>query len=235
MLSSRLFRSLGFRGTRRILPLALGLVIVAGAGARADDHSEAQSIVDHAASAVQVFRSHGDSDTIDALLAQAKGVIVYPSILKAAFLVGAEGGTGVLLGRDPDGTWSGPAFFTFAAASYGFQAGAEDSKVLMIIMNQATVERALEGGLELGNNATIAAGSEGFKGKLLSTDMLQDIYYFAESRGLFAGINLKGATAMPRDSLNAAYYGTPLTATDIVLDRKASGDGAAALHAALRN
>lgn len=139
----------------------------------------------------------------------------------------------MLLGRSADGSWSGPVFFTFAAASYGLQAGAEESKVLMIIMNEATVERAVKGGLELGSNATIAAGAEGLKGKLVSTDQLQDIHYFAETRGLFAGLNLKGATAVPRDGLNAAYYGTPVTAEDVVLHRKVSSAGAAALHAAL--
>jgi SH3 domain-containing YSC84-like protein 1 len=225
--------SCGRRG--RWVPALLTLMIAftAGANARADDRSDALEIVDRATRSVTAFRSSADGQTIEALIEQAKGVIVYPSILKAAFLVGGETGTGVLLGRDGDGSWSGPAFFTFAAASYGFQAGAETSKVLMIIMNQATVERAVHGGLELGSNATIAAGDDGLKAKLLSTDQLQDIYYFAESEGLFAGFNLKGATALARDHLNAAYYGTAATAADVVLHRKVSADGASALHDAL--
>jgi SH3 domain-containing YSC84-like protein 1 len=233
MLAERLFGSLGCLGSRRVLPLALGLVLIAGAGAQADERADAEAVVQRATQAVETFRSGHDRETIDALMAHADGVIVYPSILKAAFLVGGETGTGVLLGRDADGRWSGPAFFTFAAASYGLQAGAEESKVLMIVMNQATVERAVRGGLELGSNATVAVGDAELKAKLLSTDQLQDIYYFAESEGLFAGFNLKGATALARDSLNAAYYGTPVSAEDIVLHRKVSGDGAAALHAAL--
>jgi len=85
------------------------------------------------------------------------------------------------LGQGEEGVWSSPAFFTFGAASYGLQIGAEESKVLLIITNDETLSRAVEGGLELGANATVAAGSEGLKGSI-STDDLQDIYYFAESK-----------------------------------------------------
>lgn len=217
---------------RRVLPLALGLVMVAGAGARADDNADAQEIIDSAASTVQLFRSGDEKEAVEALLAQAKGVMVYPSILSAAFLVGAEGGTGVLLAHGEDGSWSAPAFFTFAGASYGFQAGAQDSKVLMIIMKEEALERAVDGGLELGADASVAAGSEGLSGQI-STDQLQDIYYFDDTRGLFAGVNFEGSTTVPRDGMNEAYYRTPATARDVVLARKVPADGAAALQGAL--
>ena len=137
------------------------------------------------------------------------------------------------MGQGEEGVWSSPAFFTFGAASYGLQIGAEESKVLLIITNDETLSRAVEGGLELGANATVAAGSEGLKGSI-STDDLQDIYYFAEiERGLFAGINLKGATAVPRDALNAAYYGQPTTAKAIIIDRSRTNELASPLQAAL--
>lgn len=199
----------------------------------ADSKSDAEVIVDDAQRVVERFKASDQGATISGLLSAAKGVIVYPSIVKAAFFFGGEGGTGVLLGRDDDGSWSSPAFFTFGAASYGLQIGAEESKVLMIITNDRTLSRAVEGGLEFGANATVAAGSEGLKGSL-STDDLQDIYYFAEiERGLFAGINLKGATAVSRDALNAAYYGQPTNAKEIVIDRGRANEQARPLRAAL--
>ncbi|MDH3664949.1 MAG: lipid-binding SYLF domain-containing protein [Alphaproteobacteria bacterium] len=198
-----------------------------------DSKADAQAIVDDARQVVERFKASNQGATITGLLSAAKGVIIYPSIVKAAFFVGGEGGTGVLLGRGEDGEWSSPAFFTFGAASYGLQIGAEESKVLMIITNDETLSRAAEGGLEFGANATIAAGSEGLKGSI-STDDLQDIYYFAEiERGLFAGINLKGATAVPRDALNAAYYGQPTTAKAIIIDRSRTNELASPLQAAL--
>ena len=198
-----------------------------------DNKADAQAIVDDARQVIERFKASDQGETITALLSAAKGVIVYPSIVKAAFFVGGEGGTGVLLGQDEKGGWSSPAFFTFGAASYGLQIGAEESKVLLIITNDETLSRAVEGGLELGANATVAAGSEGLKGSI-STDDLQDIYYFAEiERGLFAGINLKGATAVPRDALNAAYYGQPATAKEIIIDRSRTNEQANSLRAAL--
>jgi len=198
-----------------------------------DPAADSQSIVNASEEVVRRFTSSTQADAISGLLSRAKGVIVYPNIVKAAFFVGGEGGTGVLLGRRDDGSWSNPAFFTFGAASYGLQIGAEQSNIMLIITNQETLERATSGGLELGANASVAVGDEGLKGAI-STDQLQDIYYFAEvERGLFAGVNLKGATAVSRDSLNAAYYGAGATAREIVVDGRLNNPGSANLRAAL--
>ncbi|MGI9506207.1 MAG: YSC84-related protein [Geminicoccaceae bacterium] len=198
-----------------------------------DPSADTQSIVNASEDVVRRFMSSSQADAIGGLLSTAKGVIVYPNIVKAAFFVGGEGGTGVLVGRQDNNGWSSPAFFTFGAASYGFQIGAEQSNILLIITNQETLERATAGGLELGANASVAVGDEGAKGTL-STDQLQDIYYFVEvERGLFAGVNLKGATAVSRDSLNAAYYGSAASAKDIVLEGRFSNPGASGLQAAL--
>lgn len=195
--------------------------------------ADAQDIVSEAERTVQRFKSGSEGEVIESLLSSAKGVIVYPNIVKAAFFVGGEGGTGVLLGRGEDASWSSPAFYTFGAASYGLQIGAEQSNVLLVITNEGTLERATQGGLELGANASVAVGGEGLKGEI-SSDQLQDIYAFVEvERGLFAGVNLKGATAVPRDGLNEAYYGQTVSARDIVIDRRLDNDGADGLRAAL--
>lgn len=192
------------------------------AGGKAD----LQAIVDNSAQDVKAFKTHED---VKALLDKAHGVIVYPKITKAAFLVGGEGGTGVLLSRKEKGGWSSPAFITYGAGSFGLQIGAESSSILMIVMNQKTVESLARGKVELGTNATLAAG-EGIKGKLLSTDQLADIYYFARIEGgVFAGMNLKGGGNSPRDDLNQTYYGKKATARAVVLERTVSSKGAAGL------
>ena len=78
----------------------------------------------------------------------------------------------------------------------------------MVVMNQKTMQSLVNGKVELGTNATLAAG-EGIKGKLLSTDKLADIYYFARvAGGVFAGMNLKGGVNEPRDELNRTHYGS---------------------------
>ena len=198
-----------------------------------DPARDAQAVVDAAESVVERFVSSDQGAAINGLLSSASGVIVYPNIVKAAFFFGGEGGTGVLLGRSDDGSWSGPAFYSFGAASYGLQIGAEQSNVLLIVTNEQTLERLTEGGVELGVDASVAAATEGLKGSV-STDQLQDIYYFAEvERGLFAGVNLKGAKAVSRDGLNTAYYGDDVTAREIVIDGGPDNPGAAGLKAAL--
>jgi lipid-binding SYLF domain-containing protein len=103
----------------------------------------------------------------------------------------------------------------------------------MIIMKPESLASFTEGEVELGTNLTLAAG-EGIKGKLLSTDQLADVYYFARvGGGVFAGMNLKGGGNQPRDDLNKIYYGRDASARALVVDRSISSDGAARLTAAL--
>jgi len=199
----------------------------------ADPAGDAQAVVDSASDVVERFKVSSEANAINGLLSSAEGVIVYPDIVKAAFFLGGEGGTGVLLGRLDDRSWSSPAFYSFGAASYGLQFGAEQSNVLLIVTNRQTLERLTAGGIELGVDASVAAGTGGLKGSV-SSDQLQDIYFFAEiERGLFAGINLKGATAVARDGLNSAYYGTEVTPREIVIDGNRDNPGATGLKTAL--
>lgn len=206
---------------RILLTLVAVSWAVASTGfARADDRADLQSLVDVAAAVVDKFRAGSQKADIDALLAKAHAVVIYPNILKGAFVFGAEGGTGVILSFNPKDGWSGPAFITFGAASFGLQAGVESSSVLMIATNPETVKKLATGDVELGNNATLALG-EGVKGKLLSTDQLADIYYFVQVEGgAFAGINLKGGVNKPREGLNETYYGrVPTTMEEVLIDR----------------
>ena len=196
----------------------------------ADEKADLQAIVEESARAVKAFKTQED---VTALLAKAHGVIVYPKITKAAFVVGGEGGTGVLLSRNEMGVWSSPAFITYGAVSYGLQIGAESSSILMVVMNQKAMQSLVDGKVELGTNATLAAG-EGIKGKLLSTDQLADIYYFALVKGgVFAGFNLKGGVNEPRDELNKTYYDKEAPARAVVMERTVSSKGADELIKAL--
>jgi len=96
-------------------------------------------------------------------------------------------------------------------------------------MNQKTIESLVSGKVELETNATFAAG-EGIKGKLVSTDQLADIYYFAHIEGgVFAGINLKGGVNDPRDDLNQTYYGKKAPAREVIIERSVSTKGVAGL------
>lgn len=225
---------------RRFLLILTAAVVLVGcststtqqatsSGESDEKKADLQAVVDQATITAREFRGQED---VDALLARASGVIIYPNILKGAFVFGGEGGTGVLLSRTDAGGWSSPAFMTYGAASFGLQAGVESANVLMIIMNDQALQRFANGEVELGTNISVAAG-EGFKGQPFSTDQLSDVYYFARAKGAFAGMNLKGGVNQPRPGLNTDYYGQEAPTPAIVIDRTITTDDAEALQEAL--
>src|SRR5258705_8059365 len=119
----------------------------------------------------------------------AKGVIIAPEIRKAGFVLGGSGGRAVLLARDPDtGNFSGPAFYTIASASIGFQAGIEKSEVVMLVMTDKALDRLLSSQLKLGGEASIAAGPVG---EGAASSITSDIVAFSRSKGIYGGVNLE--------------------------------------------
>lgn len=204
--------------------LALGgasaLAFAGTAGAvTASDAEKAQNVVNSAENTLVQMLGRPEGAGIRALLGQSAGVVILPSLLKGAFIFGGQGGSGVLLTRNRNGTWSAPAFYTAAGASWGLQVGIQDTAVLMVIMNSATVDKTLGGGLQLGGDASIAAGpAGGGTVGVNTTNVRKDIYYYNfTNQGLFAGISLEGAGLAPREDLNHAYYNSPsITARQIV-------------------
>lgn len=217
------------------LLLAAGLGSVAGA-ARAQTSSEQQILVDRARSTVESFTAQPDMDTMRHYLARARAVLVFPQILKAGFFVGGQGGSGVLLARDPaTGAWSSPAFYTLGGGSLGLQFGAEASEVMLLIMNSKALNAIINNQVKLGADASIAVGPLGKGVEAATTTALnQDILSFARSKGLFAGVSVAGAVINARNSWNQLYYGRKVTAGDVVLRRQAEASGATALIGALR-
>src|SRR3982750_2708329 len=113
--------------------LATTLAMVA-APARADDAADAKKLVSEAQATINDFAGNKDFPTLGPALAKAKGVLIFPEILKAGFILGGSGGSGVLLVRDDKtGDWVGPAFYTMGSASLGFQVGASAAEVVMIV------------------------------------------------------------------------------------------------------
>ncbi|MEE8226072.1 MAG: lipid-binding SYLF domain-containing protein, partial [Kiloniellales bacterium] len=138
---------------------------------------------------------------------KSQGVLIIPQLVKGGLLIGGEGGSGVLLIKGSDGTWSSPAFFTLAAGSFGLQIGGQVSEVVFTIMNDGAVNAILDNSLKLGADASIAVGPLG-KGVEASTttNLSDDIYAFSRSVGLFGGGALEGAAILNRKSWNEIYY-----------------------------
>ncbi len=155
------------------------------------------------------------------LLGSAYAVAVIPNALKVSFLVGVRRGKGVLLVRQPDGQWSYPSFITVTGGSFGWQAGAQSSDIILVFKNRRGVEGITSGKLTLGADASVAAGPVG-RYTSASTDVQfkSEVYSYSRSRGLFAGIALDGAAITIDNDANAAFYARPGVTADQIFEAK---------------
>jgi lipid-binding SYLF domain-containing protein len=154
------------------------------------------------------------------LLENAECVIVIPSMMTVALGVGGNFGHGAMVCRSGklfDGAWGAPAMYTLQGGSIGFQAGAEATDLVLLVMNPRGVDALLGSQVKLGANASASAGPKG-RSLEASTDasMRSEILSYSRSRGLFAGVSLSGASLRPDNDANAEVYGRKLTARRLV-------------------
>lgn len=219
--------------TRRSLlaTLALGTgAILLAPPAFADND---QSLIDQAKITVDNFTNDPQFADMRRKLASAKGVFVVPQLLKASFIIGGEGGSGLLLAKTPTG-WSEPAIYTLGAGSIGLQIGGEASQVMLLLMSDNAVDAILRNEFKLGADATVAAGPVGAGIEAATTTNLgADILSYSKSRGLAAGVSVEGAVITARHSRNTAYYGRQAHPRNILYDQAVSSPGTGALRQAL--
>jgi lipid-binding SYLF domain-containing protein len=140
------------------------------------------------------------------LLAHAKAIAVFPQVIKAAFFIGGEGGRGVVSRRTRSG-WSDPVFFRAGGGSVGPQVGASATDIVLLFMNDEAVGGLMKDKFELGAEAAVAGGPVGRDASAGTDALMQaEILSYSRSRGLFAGVNLKGVVIRPEDDLNLAVY-----------------------------
>lgn len=179
-----------------------------------------QAIVDRSAQTVQRMRANPETQSIQRFLDRSQGVLIFPRVVKAGFIYGAEGGTGVLLARDESGQWSGPAFYSFGGGSFGLQAGMQQVSLVLVFMNKSAFETAMTTNVTLGMDASVAAGPNGLSSELSTFSENKDIYCFTDVKGVYAGLSLEGGVISPRTQFNRTYYGTAVTPWSILVDRK---------------
>ena len=205
---------------------------VACAPALASDESEAQGIVDKARVTFEEFMRDGNYRWIHDHMSSAKGILIFPQVLKAGFIVGGSGGTGILVVRDErTGDWSQPAFYTIGAATFGLQIGGEAAQIVMMAMSQKAIDSLYSSSFKLGGDTSIALGPVGMGAK---GNITADFISFAKSKGIYAGINLEGSVVDVRDSLNRAYYGRDVRPVDIIVRKDVGNRGSAHLREVLK-
>jgi lipid-binding SYLF domain-containing protein len=154
------------------------------------------------------------------LLEKAECVIVFPSVKKLAFGVGANYGRGAMVCRTGEkfrGPWGAPAMYALEGGSIGFQIGGEATDLILLVMNDSGMDSILSSKVKLGGDASVAGGP---KGRDISADtdawMKAEILSYSRSRGVFAGISLEGTTLRPDDDASEHVYGHAIKAKEIV-------------------
>ena len=166
------------------------------------------------------------------LLNKADCVVIYPSVKKAAFIVGGSYGRGVVTcrrGASFMGGWSAPAMFALEGASVGFQIGGQETDFVLLVMNESGANSIMTSKVKLGADASAAAGPVG-RDTSAETDVVMkaEILSYSRAQGLFAGISLEGSTMRSDNDANKALYGKELSAKEIVREGKVKAPASAA-------
>ena len=152
---------------------------------------------------------------------KADCVVVLPSVLKAAFIVGASYGRGVMTcrtGENMRGPWGAPSMMALEGGSFGLQLGGQATDFVLLLMSERSASSILTSKVKLGGDASAAAGPVG-RNASAETDVTfrAEILTYSRARGLFAGISLTGSTLRPDNNANESLYGKKLDAKDIVM------------------
>jgi lipid-binding SYLF domain-containing protein len=147
-----------------------------------------------------------------ALLKDARGVAIFPGVLKAGLVIGGRFGRGVLASRDVNGCWSRPIFVTITGGGVGWQVGVQSTDLVLIFKTKASLDKILKcrGKITLGADLAVAAGPVGRQAEAATDAQLRaEILSYSRSRGLFVGLSVEGAAMMLDASATDAYYRTP--------------------------
>tara|TARA_B100000427_G_scaffold323289_1_gene326494 strand:- start:75 stop:764 length:690 start_codon:yes stop_codon:yes gene_type:complete len=217
-----------------LMVLLTGAVLGGCTRLESDPPVAARHVISSATATVERFTTVPQLADAAKHIPTAHAIVVFPDLVKAGFIAGGEGGNGVLLSKAAAGGWSQPVFLSLGAASVGFQAGIQQTEVILIIRSEGALQAVLknQGTLGAETGLTVAVYGAGIEGAV-TTNAGADIIAFANSKsGLFAGVSLEGAVFIRRRDLNEAFYGAGAT-PESILAGKQSNPAAAPLIDAL--
>ena len=198
----------------------LAVVAVNAQMLRGSNTKEGASQAEKATTVLNEIMKTPDKGIPHDLLDKAECVMVFPKVVKGAFIVGAQGGRGVASCRTKGG-WSAPAYFEIKGGSFGLQIGGQETDFVLLVMNEGGMKSLLSDKFELGGDASVSAGPVG-RTTSASTDVKLDaqILSYSRSKGLFAGISLKGSAISPDKSDMEGTYGPGTSAKTILVTEK---------------
>src|SRR5215467_1125968 len=199
----------------------MGMLMVSGPSPAfpAGGAAEQQRLVDKATLTLEAFA--GDEATKESLKyngKDARALFIIPQFLRGAFIFGGAGGSGVLIVRhEQSGKWGDPVFYNIGSASFGLQIGADVSEMVLIVRTKKGLEEFYTNDFKLGANAGMAVGPVG--AGMAAQGIAADIISYARKKGAFVGMALDGAFVSISNDSNRAYYGKPVTPTDIIVKK----------------
>ena len=192
-----------------VLAMATAILLSLGVSAFAQNKKElkdAQKRVNSATEVMNEIMKTSDKAIPKEILEKAKAVIVFPGVVKAAFIVGGQGGKGVAISKTKDG-WSAPAFLNIGGGSVGFQIGGEKIDYVLVVMNDEGLKGLLQDKFEFGGEGSVAAGPVGRTAAATTNTTLDaGILTYSRSKGAFAGVSLKGTVVSQDEDMNKAVY-----------------------------
>jgi lipid-binding SYLF domain-containing protein len=203
---------------RQAAPLLFLAALLLAGPASAGERETA--IVEKSLKVLTEVQAMPDLQVPDWLLQRAEGIAVLPEVVKAGAFFGGRGGTGVLLVRHRDGSWSNPLFIGLGAGSIGWQFGVQAADVVLVFTTRRSIEGITDGKITLGGDAAAVAGPVGRSATAATSVTLDaEVYSYSRAKGLFAGVSLEGSVLFIRDRANERFYGrNKVVASDIIDD-----------------
>lgn len=204
-----------------VLVICLSLLCLSASRANAEK-AKLEMRIDECKDLLEEVMQMPDKSIPSKLLREARGIAIFPSVIKVGFIFGGRYGQGLVLYHDKNtDTWSAPSFYTIAGGSWGLQIGGQVIDLILVITNERGIKGLLQDKFTIGGDIAVSAGPVGRNAEA-GTDLLlkAGILSYSRSKGLFAGIAINGAVIMPDEEANKIYYGQELTAEEILLQKK---------------
>lgn len=207
----------------RIVPTLCLVLFATGFAAQAPAQARQEAKLLVASEVLDELRAQKDQAIPERLLQRAYAVAVIPDVNKVAFIFGGRHGSGLLSVRDSRGRFSSPVFVYLTGGGIGWQAGVEQTDVVLVFTTQRGVDNIAAGKLTLGGNASVAAGPVGRQGEA-AVSIDAEVYSYSRTRGLFAGVSLDGTALTMDNAGNQAFYGRPDVLPSDILGGKVNRD-----------
>lgn len=202
------------RSMTNIIQLLIICIITTLAMTGVADAKTPQERISGSVKILREMSEQQDAGSMADVLKRAKGVAIFPSVVKAGFVLGGKYGEGLVLRRNPStGKWYGPSFVNIVGASWGLQIGAQSIALVLVVNNERGMEAFTSGSdIKLGGDVAVVAGPVGRRGEAATDIHLKaSMYSYSMSKGLFAGMSLEGAGLNVDENANQVYWGAVMS------------------------